>query len=279
MSSRQRRLGREAVNSTLAVILVLMVILSPFVAVPATNAAAIVAAPAVAASSTVLAADATSAADAMASAAVHADSARLKLERMGLAFEPNVGQMDASVRFQARGMGGILSFMPGQVVLTLPTTARTEAIVKLEFEGANTASDITGLDQLPGVVNIIRGNDPSQWHVDIPTFAGVQYQELYPGIALDYVGTEGTLKGTYQVEPGADPSCIRWHYSGVSSVHLDEASGELHVSVRGNDASAGPTDLVETAPVAWQMNGEQRKPVAVAYRVGAGGTVSLQPGE
>ena len=46
MSSRQQRLGRVAVNSTLAVILVLMAMLPPFVGALATNVAAIAAAPA-----------------------------------------------------------------------------------------------------------------------------------------------------------------------------------------------------------------------------------------
>ena len=46
MSGRQQRFGRVAVNSTLAVILVLVAILSPFVGAPATNVAAIAAAPA-----------------------------------------------------------------------------------------------------------------------------------------------------------------------------------------------------------------------------------------
>ena len=44
MSSRQQRLGRVAVNSTLAVILVLMAMLPPFVGAPATSVAAIAAA-------------------------------------------------------------------------------------------------------------------------------------------------------------------------------------------------------------------------------------------
>ena len=46
ISSQQQRLGRVAVNSTLAVILVLVAILSPFVGAPTTNVAAIAAAPA-----------------------------------------------------------------------------------------------------------------------------------------------------------------------------------------------------------------------------------------
>jgi hypothetical protein len=44
--SNQQRLGRVAVNATLAVILVLVAILSPFVSAPTTNVAVIAAAPA-----------------------------------------------------------------------------------------------------------------------------------------------------------------------------------------------------------------------------------------
>ncbi len=39
-----------------------------------------------------------------------------------------------------------------------------------------------------------------------PTYGGVRYQQLYPGIDLSYDGTEGRLKGTFTVAPGVSPS-------------------------------------------------------------------------
>jgi hypothetical protein len=50
---------------------------------------------------------------------------------------------------------------------------------------------------LPGIVNYFLGNDPSQWHTRIPTYAQVQYDEVYPGIGLVYYVLVGSLPATY----------------------------------------------------------------------------------
>jgi len=63
--------------------------------------------------------------------------------------------------------------------------------------------------QGPGIVNYFIGNDPANWHANIPTYGNIFYERLYPGIDLLYIGNEGILKGTYVVAPGANPGDIR----------------------------------------------------------------------
>jgi hypothetical protein len=46
--------------------------------------------------------------------------------------------------------------------------------------------------RLPGTVNYFIGDDPAQWHTNLPTYAGVAYRRLYPGIGLRYDGKSGT---------------------------------------------------------------------------------------
>jgi hypothetical protein len=104
------------------------------------------------------------------------------------------------VKFLARGNGYALFLTPTEAVLTLQKRKAPEAgpprsspagvkgrlsasagqaplgpespatIVRLKLVGANPHPDITGMDELPGKVNYLRGNDPKQWRTNVPRF-------------------------------------------------------------------------------------------------------------
>ena len=71
---------------------------------------------------------------------------------------------------------------------------------------------MTGNSILPGKINYLAGSDPSGWHRDLPTYAQINYADLYPGVNLTYEGEAGRLKGTYTLAAGADAERIRWRY-------------------------------------------------------------------
>jgi hypothetical protein len=216
--------------------------------------------------------------------------------RLPLAFVPNAGQTNPDVQFQARGMGGTIFFTSEEVVLSLPTADQPSApvaperhhpanqrlsrraeqpaptVVRLQFAGANPSPTVTGGEQLPGVVNSFIGNDPTQWRTNLPTYAGVVYDDLYDGIDLRYDGTEGRLKGTYTVAPGGDPAQIRWHYTGAEQVQVDAASGDLVLTLPSQ------ATLTEQAPVAWQIINGTRVPVAAHYSVADDGSIGFALG-
>ena len=230
-----------------------------------------------------------------------------------LSFVPNAGQSDDAVRFEMRGMGGTIFFTPHEVVLSLPSSPsddvaprrrpeieddvyasiagfpapspvlRPSSVIRLRFEGANAAPDVTGGDLLPGTVNYFTGKDPDKWRTSLPTYAGIVYEELYPGIDLRYDGTQGVLKGTYTVAPGADPGRIRWRYDGAAGVRLDEATGDLLMELPSPHVprAAGrecPT-LTERAPVAYQEVNGRRVPVEVRYAMAGDGSVGFALGD
>lgn len=197
-----------------------------------------------------------------------------------LAFVANAGQTSSDVQFQVSSLGGSVFFTTGAIVLSLPATTPVAentdnlyTIVQMQFQGSNPLAQVRGGERLPGVVNDLRGNDPAQWHTNIPTYRGITYQQLYPGIDLYYDGTGGTLKGTYTVAPHANPSRIRWHYNGASAPQLDQTNGSLNVAIPG---AAEP--LVETAPVAWQVINGQSVPVDVRYALYQNGSIGFAPG-
>lgn len=196
------------------------------------------------------------------------------LPTLPLAFVPNQGQTDPVVQFQAQSMGGTVFFTPHEVVVALPSAAAEQPAptVRLSFLDANPTPTITPDTPLPGRVNDLRGDDPTQWRTDIPTYAGIVYHDVYAGIDLRYDGHASTLKGTYTVAPGVDPQQIRWRYQGVEQVRIDQASGNLQVTV------AADRVLTEAAPVAWQDIAGQRVPVHARYQVAADGTISFAVG-
>jgi len=150
--------------------------------------------------------------------------------KLPLSFEPNQGQTDPQVKFVSRGSGYTLFLTGGDAVLSLRGQKavgrqlsvassqlwkatdhglRTTDVVRMKLVAANPAARVAALDELPGKSNYFLGNDPSQWRTNIPTFARVRYEGIYPGIDLAYYGNQRQLEYDFVVAPGADPSAIR----------------------------------------------------------------------
>lgn len=223
-----------------------------------------------------------------------------------IAFVPNVGQSDPAVQFQAQGLGGMLFFSPDQIVLALPTSTNSpsaqaassdsetppapkieatrradrESVVRLRFLGANTAPSIWSAEQLPGIVNYVLGNDPARWRTNVPTYGALRYEQLYPGIDLQYDGKGGRLKGTYTVAPGIDPTQIRWRYDGVTSVQVDSEGNLVATLAQAGAQAAGSRTpaLREEAPIAWQVVAGQHVPVDVRFSVKPDHTIGFVVG-
>jgi len=174
--------------------------------------------------------------------------------QLPLAFIPNQGQSDAAVQFEVQGAGNRLTFAPQSITLQVQ-----EQTVQLGFINANPAPTITAGDMLPGIVNYFQGSQVDSWLTNVPTYASIHYRELYPGINLRYEGNDGLLESTFTLAPGADPALIRWQYTGAAALVVDEATGDLQVTLPDQSR------VVEQAPVAWQEIEGKRVPVTVAF--------------
>ncbi len=183
----------------------------------------------------------------------------IDLSQLPLAFVPNAGQTASPVLFQANGLDSTMFFTIDQVALVLPGINQMPLVLRIEFE-ASSAAGASGEQLLPGIASYFAGSDPQSWHTNIPTYAGIVYQQLYPGIDLHYTGKNGSLKGTYTIAPRADPGAIQWRHSGVANVRLDETSGNLVIRTTGASQT-----LVEQSPIAWQVIAGARIPVEVSY--------------
>ena len=156
-----------------------------------------------------------------------------------LHLEANQGQTDPQVEFLARGIGHTLFLTASEAVLVLtnpnpaprrmPTQQRaptTALVLRMTFVGANPRPRVAGLGELPGKANYFIGNDPTQWHRNVPLYAHLQYHDLYPGIDLRYSGDQRQLTYEFVVGPGVDPQRIVLDWQGTDSLDVD-VQGDL----------------------------------------------------
>ena len=171
--------------------------------------------------------------------------------QLPLSFEANQGQTDKRVRFLARSRGYSLFLTGSEAVLMLQKRQGGGAALRTRPLGANRSAAVSGLDPLPGLSNYFIGNDPRQWHTNVPTYAAVKYAGVYPGIDLVYHGHQGKLEYDFVVAPGADPHAIELSFEGATNLSLNRA-GELVIGL-----SSG--EVIELAPVVYQDVGGRRQ--------------------
>lgn len=177
--------------------------------------------------------------------------------RLPLYFEANRGQAPAPVRFLSHGPDYGLYLTPSGPVLALRRGDAAPALVRVRLLGANADMRISGRHRQHGTVNYIKGNDPRHWRQGIPVYAQVAYTSVYPGVDMVYHGHADQLEYDFTVAPNADPGAIRMAFSGVDDMRLDGA-GRLHLVT-------GRGEVIQQAPVAYQMIGGVRRPVSTRY--------------
>src|SRR5438128_982013 len=171
--------------------------------------------------------------------------------KLPLIFEANQGQTDPQVKFLSRGSGYTLFLTPTEAVLALREGASARNVVdgspaakrergqplqgtvlRMKLLDANLAPRVTGVEELRGRSNYFIGNDPAKWRANVPTYAKVEYREVYPGVNLVYYGNQRQLEFDFIVAPGADPQRIRLGVEGADRLDLD-AEGDLVVHTGG----------------------------------------------
>ncbi|MFN3648483.1 MAG: fibronectin type III domain-containing protein [Armatimonadota bacterium] len=212
------------------------------------------------------------------SGAAGAPAPRPSLETPPVAFERNRGQTDPEARFVARGSGHTLYLTPREAVLQLragpprreapsaaprPFSKVETATLRFSLAGGARSPRLTGVEPLPGTVRYVRRGEAAP--ITAETFAGVQYEEVYPGIDLHYYAAARQVEYDFVVAPGADPRRIQWRIEGARSASLER--GDLLLRT-----AAGT--LRHTRPVAYQEIAGAPRPIRCDYTL-----TSSRPGE
>jgi len=206
-----------------------------------------------------------------------------------LFFEQNQGQTAPQVKFLARGAGYGLFLTADEAVLELQASAVSHqpsavnperpapSVIRMRLDGANSSARVSGASLLPGKSNYFIGNDPSKWRHDIPQFARVEYEAVYPGVDLVYYGNQGELEYDFRVAPGADPNQITLSFEGASahiiSAHIisisrdSEDAGDLILSTdQGEVRFHAPNVYQPAAAASGNRSGNAQKKIAGSFR-------------
>ncbi|HEY7680837.1 MAG TPA: SBBP repeat-containing protein, partial [Terriglobia bacterium] len=189
--------------------------------------------------------------------------------RLPLGFEANHGQTDDSVKFLARAPGFTLFLTDTEAVLRLQPQ-RSNGAVRMRLVNARSEANVQGLDELAARSHYLLGNDPSRWRTDVPNFARVRYQSVYPGIDLVYYGNQGNLEYDFVVAPGADPGAIRMEFRGARQLEMD-ARGNVVLALDGSS-------LLLRSPLIYQPADGGRRQVPGAYVLLARNQIGVQVG-
>lgn len=77
------------------------------------------------------------------------------------------------------------------------------------------------------------GSDPKQWTTDVPNYAKVKYEQVYPGIDLIFYGNPQKLEYDFVVAPGANPQQIKLSFTGAQKMRIDASGGLVLMTKAG----------------------------------------------
>jgi Dockerin type I domain/Beta-propeller repeat len=217
---------------------------------------------------------------------VQANQVALDVQQMKLrplAFTENQGQWDERVKFRADAGGAIMWFSeegvcyqfvkrismgetdpddPFQLLherLEQEPDSFEQLVLKTSFVGANPNPEIMGEDEMEYKCNYFIGNDPNEWHTDVPNYQSVYIKEIYSGIDLKYYGNGKQMEYDFIVSPGTDYSQIQIQYVGAKSLSVN-LSGELVVETDWGS-------VTEQKPIVYQMDGNKRQEIEGKYNI------------
>ncbi len=190
-------------------------------------------------------------------------------------FIENVGQFDTGARFKVQGAGGTIFLAPDAIWVTLlehkprltrPMTDALPALdeirpginapaldeirngvnLKLSFEGANPTPQLEGFGRIDTHISYFLGNDPAQWHPDVPVWSGVRYVDIYPGVDLVVTSENGQWSWELATRNGNVPpglTAARLKVEGADALNVQ--GGRMRLTTAVGDFSL-PTPNVLT---------------------------------
>jgi hypothetical protein len=203
-------------------------------------------------------------------------------------FVENKGQWDARVRFQLKNGGKTLWLTDTGIVFdnlrakgeqtkmdqhavpqghritpSTPNLAADRTYDRLvfceDFIGANGTPAVVPVDVQPGEYNYMGGSDPKGWHTGVRGYAGVIYNNVWPGIDVKLTRNGADIEQEFKVHPGADLNRVQIAYRGIDGL-TTAGDGSLEINtVFGK--------LRETPPTIYQEIGGHRVPIEGRFKL------------
>lgn len=176
--------------------------------------------------------------------------------KLPLLFFENRGQLDPAVEFAAKRGGLATYFTRDSFVVDVSEAGETVmgetkyrgATLRYTFEGASAAADLLGEQPNDARFNFIKGNSPANWHVDIPSYGQVRYDELYPGVDLVVRDANGVLEYDLELAAGASLDQVRIRCEGADRLNIDSEGSLVAATMWG--------ELKQKFPQTWELGAD-----------------------
>ena len=119
-------------------------------------------------------------------------------------------------------------------------------VVKTHFRGSQKPTKVSENQVNSYYRNYFLGQHSTTWKHSIQSISEVEYENVYPGINLNYITNEDGLKYSFIVDPHMDPSHIEIEISGSEHIEISE-DGKLRFKTRFGW-------IEESRPIAWTEN-------------------------
>ena len=189
------------------------------------------------------------------------------IAHLPVTFEQNQGQSSTDVRYIARtGSSTTLIRSSGAAVILRPGRQaqgqrlhrpEMSQMIAMHLIGVNQRAAVSGQELEPEKSNYFVGSDPAKWQTDLPHYARVKIQGVYPHVDMLYYATEQQLEYDFVVSPLGDPKRLRMRFDGQDHLSIDRA-GKLVLQ-------AGKERLTLQTPTTYQTVHGQRKLVQAAF--------------
>jgi gliding motility-associated-like protein len=204
---------------------------------------------------------------------VYAQDAPEEMPHNEIQFIENKGQWPTVVHFQSAVSGGKLWIGDSSILFQLQdlsdlhkahfdlksieNPSLKSALIQQKFIGSNSDKVRSLEGRSAHYYNYFLGNDSTKWTHDVHTYSKVQYQHFYSDIHLLWESEKNTLKYSFLVEPGADPTKIQWNYSGeYTSIKIRDGRLVLKTTIG---------EIIEQRPVAYQIIDGKKITVSCAF--------------
>lgn len=141
-------------------------------------------------------------------------------------------------------------------------------VIRMDFVGANTNPQYSGIDKKEAYYNYFTGNDQSKWASFISLYSEAEVDGIYDGIGLRYYFDKGSLRYDFRVDPGADPSRIQINLEGEDEVRVRD-NGELVIKTTLGEVTHGKL-------YAYQKTGDSKVEVSCRFELTTGGKIGIR---
>jgi len=186
-------------------------------------------------------------------------------------FEASPSPAGSDAAFVAHTRGAEFSISPRGASFALRNGAGEFAQVQMQFVGANSHPTIRAEGELAAKVNYLIGDQPSQWHSDLATFARVKVDNIYPGVNVVYYGNQRELEYDLNLAAGVNPQTIAIRFDGAEGLSVDP-QGQLVVRVAEGT-------VYQHRPEIYQVRNGLRVALTGGYRIVDGRTVAFNVGK